>query len=335
LQTDLEPKDFLLPGWTKNSDLPFPTFTTARPRDHPGYKPAGIQQCSPAEIARWKADKHRFPPYQYRDVFCVKNREGQLRLPNVEEREVIMGFPRGYTLNCLPKNKQGRQEHTDARLSLIGNSWNVTVIAWLLAQLGSFLGLNERLSVTEVSQRTSPGCVNDFQTFLQRPLMTQTRKKLSGQGKQLVYKLLSQVSIKGDDALLQSSSEDHVKYHRLRATIPAKLWKWRTVAGWKWTGGAEHINVLEMRAALTALKWRIERLKCLNTKFVHLLDSLVCLHSLSRGRSSSRKLKRTLLRVNALLLGTRTQVVWTYVHTKENPADAPSRHPRKRKWVNV
>ena len=335
LQTDLEPKDFLLPGWTKNSDLPFPTFTTARPRDHPGYKPAGIQQCSPAEIARWKADKHRFPPYQYRDVFCVKNREGQLRLPNVEEREVIMGFPRGYTLNCLPKNKQGSQEHTDARLRLIGNSWNVTVIAWLLAQLGSFLGLNERLSVTEVSQRTSPGCVNDFQTFLQRPLMTQTRKKLSGQGKQLVYKLLSQVSIKGDDVLLQSSSEDHVKYHRLRATIPAKLWKWRTVAGWKWTGGAEHINVLEMRAALTALKWRIERLKCLNTKFVHLLDSLVCLHSLSRDRSSSRKLKRTLLRVNALLLGTRTQVVWTYVHTKENPADAPSRHPRKRKWVNV
>lgn len=87
-----------------------------------------------------------------------------------------------------------------------------------------------------------------------------------------------------------------------------------------------------MRAALTALKWRIEKQQVLNSKFVHLLDSLVCLHALSRGRSSSRKLKRTLLRMNALVLATGTHVVRAYVHTKENPADRPSTRPRKRKW---
>ena len=151
----------------------------------------------------------------------------------------------------------------------------------------------------------------------------------------LVRKLCTLVSIKGDDLLLQSTSEDQVRYQRLRASLPAKLWKWRTICGWKWSQQTEHINVLELRAVLTALKWRIERKGVLHSKFVHLVDSLVCLHSLSRGRSSSRKLKRTLLRINSLLLATNSHVVWAYVHTKDNPADAPSRLPRKRKWSNA
>lgn len=135
--------------------------------------------------------------------------------------------------------------------------------------------------------------------------------------------------------MLQAATEDQVKYQRLRASIPAKLWRWRTVAGWAWNGRDEHINVLEMRAALTALRWRLEKNHHLNSRFVHLLDSLVCLHAFSRGRSSSKKLKRTLLKANALILATKTQVVWAYVHTKTNPADRPSRRPSKRKWSNA
>ena len=104
---------------------------------------------------------------------------------------------------------------------------------------------------------------------------------------------------------------------------------------WKWTGQREHINALELRAVLTSLRWRLERQKQTNVKFVHLVDSLVSLHALSRGRTSSKKLRRTLMRVNALLLATQSQAVWAYVHTKQNPADAPSRRPLKRKWHNA
>ena len=151
----------------------------------------------------------------------------------------------------------------------------------------------------------------------------------------LASKLLTLVSMKGEDLLLQASSEDSVKYHRLRASVPAKLWRWKTITGWSWRDNSEHINVLEMRAVLTSLRWRIEKKQILHSKFIHLVDSLVCLHSLSRGRSSSRKLKRSLLRINALLLATKCHVVWAYVHTKDNPADAPSRRPGKRKWRNA
>ena len=93
-----------------------------------------------------------------------------------------------------------------------------------------------------------------------------------------------------------------VRYHRLRASIPANLWRWRTICGWNWSGHHEHINSLEMRAVYTGLRWRIGKKGWLRSRFVHLVDSLVCLHSLARGRSSSRKLRRTLMRINTLLL---------------------------------
>ena len=333
LHAEVDQREFLTPGWKKMEESAFPTFTTSRPQAKPGYKPAGLHQCTAHEQERWTQDAHRFPPYQYQDKHCVSNKRGDMRLPNIREREVIMGFPKDYTVNCLPKGEQGSQAHLDTRLSLVGNSWNVTVVAWLLSQLGSILGFNSDLTVGDIVKRTSPGCSTDLQTFLLRPPMGQTQgTKDRSKELQLVQKMLTLVSIKGQDIALQSSSDDLVKYHRLRATVPARLWKWKAVAGWRWTGQAEHINSLELRAVLTALRWRLERHKKVHVKFVHLIDSLVGLHALSRGRSSSRKLRRTMLRIGALLLATRSQAVWTYVHTKQNPADAPSRRPLKRKW---
>ena len=42
LIADLDPSRYLESGWKKTSPEPFPTFTTSRPRESPGYKPAGI-----------------------------------------------------------------------------------------------------------------------------------------------------------------------------------------------------------------------------------------------------------------------------------------------------
>ena len=132
LKAELDPADFLTPGWKPVSELHFLTFTTSRLRDTEGYKPAGLSQCTPDDKQRWKEDLHRFPPYQYKQCHCVQNKHGLLRVPNIVEREVIMGFPKNYTANCLPKKDQGSVWHNDCRLTLIGNSWNVTVVTWLL-----------------------------------------------------------------------------------------------------------------------------------------------------------------------------------------------------------
>ena len=243
-----------------------------------------------------------------------------------------MGFPRNYTVHCMPKQQQGSEAHEDERKSLIGNSWNVTVVVWLLSQLGHLLGLCRAKSPQEAVEATRPGAATTVGGVLQRQAMRRIKRTGSEGEYELVSKLLNMVSLKGEDIMIQAPSEETLRYHRLRASLPSALWKWKTVMGWPWKGSPEHINVLEMRAVLTSLRWRIVKKKALRTKFVHLVDSLVCLHSLSRGRSSSRKLRRTMSRINALLLASGSHGVWAYVHTKENPADAPSRRPVKKKW---
>ena len=323
---------FLEPGWRLADEWGLPTFTTSRPRELPGRRPAGLHSCAEHELQRWREDMHRFPPYQYRDGAGLVNKKGLWRRPSVGEREVLMGFPLGYTAPCVAKGEQRGEYYEDSRLSLIGNSWQVGVIVWLLCQLCSPLGLCEKLSVAEILRRLTPGQGSCLQTLLLRPPLHRPGPVRDISSRALVKKMLGIISMKGEDLLLQSTSELLVKHHRLRASIPARLWKWRTVAGWRWSSHSDHINILELRAVLTTIQWWVKRKKCTSSRFLHLTDSLVCLHSLCRGRTSSRRLRRTLIRVNALLLAADLHPVWGYVHTKQNPADKPSRRPYKRRW---
>eukprot|EP00435_Cladocopium_sp_Y103_P046183 s2515_g13.t1 len=323
-QQDLE--EVCKEGWIKiDPSRPFPTFTTSRPRSCPGHKPAGVAQCSDVEIARWTADKFRFPPYQYCNRNCLINTKNEIRLPSIEEKEIMMGFPLNYTIACSPKGDRNSPDHMDARHSLLGNSWSVPVIAWLLSQLFSRLGLCPQYSPQELVELLRPG----QQVFLQSRLLRCPLRPLRGSqpedGTKLVEKLANLISVKGEDVLLSTPSSQLCKYHRLRASVPAGLWRWKVVTGWSWKGQSEHINQLELRAVLTALKWRIEHKGLRRHRFLHLTDSLVCLHVLSRGRSSSRRLRSTMSRANALLLVSGTQALWGYVHTAQNPADRPSR----------
>eukprot|EP00438_Fugacium_kawagutii_P004839 Skav221060 [mRNA] locus=scaffold3118:62102:67689:+ [translate_table: standard] len=315
VEVDLMERDYLEPGWSRVSPDPLPTFTTSRCRDHPGRRPAGIHQCLPHELERWENDWYRYPPYQYCDKHLLQNRQGVMRLPSAEERECILGFPRGYTVPCLPKSRQGTEEHNACRLTLLGNTWCVPAVAWILNHLGAILGLHQLFTAQDIVSRCAPGSTVNLQGYLMRPSMTAPRTQIQGnveQETQLVRKLTTLVSLKGEDLLLQSSTEEVVRYHRLRSSIPSNLWKWSTAASWRWLGAKEHINVLEMRAVLCALRWRLEKKHGVKVKFVHLVDSQVVLHALSRGRSSSLKLRRTLLRINSLLLATGSQA-----HTQE------------------
>ena len=105
LQASHAVDNYLEPGWTKVNvnQQSFPTFTTSRPSERPGRKPAGLAQCQEHEVSRWQADWHRFPPYQYLDRHGVVDKRGNIRVPSVAEREVMLGFPLHYTANCVSK----------------------------------------------------------------------------------------------------------------------------------------------------------------------------------------------------------------------------------------
>ena len=105
-------------GWIKTDpSRSFPTFTTSRPREKPGHKPAGVATCSAEDLDRWVNDSFRYPPYQYTAKNLLINKRNEMRLPTIEEKEYMMGFPVGYTQCCVPKRGRGTLEHSDARQS--------------------------------------------------------------------------------------------------------------------------------------------------------------------------------------------------------------------------
>lgn len=121
------------------------------------------------------------------------------------------------------------------------------MVAWLISCLGYLLGFCPQFSLQQIIQGLRPGGSGELQRLLLRPPLRRTLVAAPVEGTHLVKKLAGLVSIKGEDILLQSSSEQQVKYQRLRASVPAKLWRWKTIARWSWTGSPEHINVLELR----------------------------------------------------------------------------------------
>ena len=102
------------------------------------------------------------------------------------------------------------------------------------------------------------------------------------------------------------------------------LWKWSTVVKTQWKQAA-HINELELRAALLSLKWRLRKASGQKKVVLHLLDSSVSIGVLVKRRSSSYKLHRVIRRINALELAAGTRVIYAFVRSAVNPADAPSR----------
>eukprot|EP00435_Cladocopium_sp_Y103_P064308 s327_g26.t1 len=334
LSAEFDQKEFLQAGWFMPPGHRFPTFTTSRPSATPGRRPAGVHSCDAEALARWKADSHRYPPYQYRSEYCAHHSSGAVRVATIEEREVILGFPVRYTEQCLPKAERQGDRWMDLRKTLLGNSWSVPVVVCLLKPLFVRLGLCPEASVQELINRCAPGRGVRLQTVLQRPPVRREISLVSPDAG-LVRKLSGLISVKGEDLMLQSASEPLVRHQRMRYSLPSRLWKWKEVTGWCWRGAPEHINVLEMRAVLTTVRWWIIKKQWVNHKVLHLLDSMVCLHSLSRGRSSSRKLRRTLMKINALLLTANLRGHWAYVHTSQNPADRPSRRLKVQKWGKV
>ena len=86
-----------------------------------------------------------------------------------------------------------------------------------------------------------------------------------------------------------------------------------------------HINELEMRAYLSAFKWRLRNSGNLDQKFFHVLDSQVSIAVLTKHRSSSIRLNRVARTVDALELASGSVGVYGFCRSDGNPADAPSR----------
>ena len=99
---------------------------------------------------------------------------------------------------------------------------------------------------------------------------------------------------------------------------------WSEIVACPWRT-PEHINILEIRAVETALRWVLSHPTSVGTRFLVWTDSLVTAFAIRKGRSSSPHLLRRLRALAAWQLAFDCRVYANYINTAVNPADEPSR----------
>ena len=304
----------------EHTNIPFFTFVRAIPRKRPPLDPKGWADCDEAALARWRLDSYRYAPYQYLDQNLVKDGKG-LRTLRPAEREARMGYPLGFT--AMVKENLLRPHYgcskDDIRCSLIGNSFCCPVLAWLISHLFVHVDLCERVAHIEECWGVIPETVaaqlgDDLGIDL-----SLGRRALEVEA---VAQLHRNAIFKGSDVRVATSTLVRPDLWP-RASIQPHYWTWRIILGYRQDG--DHINGLELRAHLTALKWRLRQTSEIGARFVHLLDSQVCISVLCKGRSSSRRLHHVLKRVNALMVASDCLGAYCYIRSEFNPADKPSR----------
>ena len=128
-----------------------------------------------------------------------------------------------------------------------------------------------------------------------------------------------------------SRSSSSVPDRRMRPGILRRLpahRKWKTIISTPWHHD-EHINALELRAALLAMRWLSRRRSSHNCRIIILIDSAVSFFSLRKGRTSSNDICYPLRKIAALSLACSITLLPVWIPSLSNPADAPSR-----KWVH-
>jgi hypothetical protein len=107
-------------------------------------------------------------------------------------------------------------------------------------------------------------------------------------------------------------------------TVSVDSVHWTTIVSDRWRR-PEHINVLELRALDTAVRWVLTRPFSVGTRVSMLSDSQVVIGAVRKGRSSSRPLLRRLRCLGAAVLGGGLQLDVQWIPSEFNPADVASR----------
>ncbi len=149
----------------------------------------------------------------------------------------------------------------------------------------------------------------------------------SGQEEEHLRFLMRHVGLRGTDVRITVGGDDLERREAL-VPYPAFRWYWKTILSYQWAE-TQHINVLEATAVLAELRRRVRDPTMLGKRFINIIDSMVVYFALTKGRSGSKRLNRTLRRIMAISLASRTTPVSLWTLSKWNFADKPSRRFEK------
>jgi hypothetical protein len=129
---------------------------------------------------------------------------------------------------------------------------------------------------------------------------------------------------------LQQSPSFSLQHHQLQLELSRQAAQfittshWTTLISYPWNT-PEHINSLEFRALLAAIRWAASHPSGFNARVTAFTDSQVVFFAASKGRSSSRALYHRMRSLAAYLLAFGIRLRLTWIPSELNPADAPSR----------
>ena len=356
---DVEPiADWVPPGLQyegESAGVKLPTFTRPIWRRRPPKDPAGLKGASEAALNRWRSDSFRFPPYTYEQRFLLSDDSGDLHKVPASSREFLMGFHKDHTkkLDRELFEKVGWVWSEDERQAALGNSFHTTTVALILGTLLFNMGILDRVKGPDellqdlirdfnatqasvagscddaASEATEVASLSELEAeealgLLECAQDDLDEKKLHEQlmGR-LVHIFLRKVEMRGSDIRLDTS----VLFRSgalPRTSIDPSKWEWKDCRAFKWRR-AEHINCLELRAALHCLQWRSRRSSFHSFRTMILIDNQAILAVIAKGRSSSRVVNHLLRRLGALCCALNLFLLVAWVDTADNPADSASR----------
>ncbi|CAK0906331.1 unnamed protein product, partial [Prorocentrum cordatum] len=224
------------------------------------------------------------------------------------------GRPRYTSLATKGSNPQ---DASDARAFLLGNSFSIHVGAWLCQQLLHRRGaLNGGLSIEELPPvRECRATWDQAGAFVTGPGEPDT-----AEARQLVLHYLSRAEKGGSDVRLDYGAPYRPRGWP-RTSLDPLVWMWRVVVSMAWPSrSSTHINVRELQAATSAIRWRARKVAQRGSRFLHLVDSQVVAAIVTRGRSSSRKLQPILKRWMAVVVAADMYPLIGYVVSEGSPA---------------
>ena len=126
--------EILLAGWSRvaGDEGSFACLTRHQPKASEPADAAGKHDADAETLEWWAHDEYSQSPYQYGPRNRVTNGSEQRRLLPIEE-ERLTGVPDDYTWPCQEKGSDGYAQlpHQRARHSLLGNAWNLFVLAFI------------------------------------------------------------------------------------------------------------------------------------------------------------------------------------------------------------
>jgi hypothetical protein len=99
---------------------------------------------------------------------------------------------------------------------------------------------------------------------------------------------------------------------------------WTTIISARWHFH-QHINVLELHALLSAVRWVLSRPSSIGNRLLCLIDNATAAYSIKKGRARSRTIQSVLRIILVHLLAGQLSLLPMWVPSDSNPADRPSR----------